>query len=464
MEDENQQCKNCQNFEKSLSICSITNLKVNKDAKFKCFSFISKISYPDPVQIPKIHEMQFNTSIPSISWLESDDNTRISTGMEYKIKEITLFDVEKLKKYLKKRSGIIEFSIDQKKAFQIFIDQFKAFELNEIKGDNIDYYAIYSGFAPILNNNMVAELSIHDFKAYLTIWTKEIYQSFGILTFLKNSLKILFDSSSKFEEKTAKINQKIHDISAIKNILIEIFNSCEQGGKIEDILSQLIELRTKIIYSYPEIGFINEIQKWINELDEYNEKQKKLVEEKSIILEYYLLFWIVELNKIVRYDYETYRDIYSETQIQDLQGIIEDFYSLFKQIETNYFTRIIQYLMVITKVSGVTIYSHDFSSNMIEPNLISGFLTAIKTFGMQISQGDTSVTKLEYKDFEIILDDQESITGALILKGPPTQKVINKLREFVKEFCSEFNKELEDFDGDISLFERAINLKDKIFG
>ncbi len=464
MDNEVQQCVECQNFEKSSSTCSITKLKVKKDSKFKCVLFKPKPTIPTLVETTKESEIQLNNTAPPISWLDETQQSHSVTGLKYKSDKLSMLDIENLKKYLQKREGVIEFSIDQEKAFQILIDQFKVFDLNEVQADKIHLTAIYSGFAPILNYDMIAELKINDKKADLIIWTKDSYQAFGVLSFLKNSLKILFDSSSKFEGKSDKIDQKINNLKEIIQILNEIYNCCEEVGKIKTCFNHLEKLRTIIMNSYPDMSFITEIQKWINELNDPEKIQIKDQEEKSIRFEYNLLYWIVELNTIVRYDYDAYREISPQEKTQELYNSIENLVTLFNQIETSYFKRIMQFLMVLIKGTGVTIYSFDFSSNMIEPNLISGFLTAIKMFGLELAEEESSTAKLEYKGLEIILEDEYKITGVLILKASPTDRLINLLKDFTREFWTKYENEIENFQGEISDFDKAIEIKNKVFG
>ena len=462
MQNGNQSCKNCKNFEMSTETCLITKLKVNKDASFQCISYESKPSVPSLIQVSQKPELELSPTISSVVWSERDSRTQITSLMKKEDKKSPL-DLEKLKKFLKKRSGIVEFGIEQNKAFQILINQFKAFELKEIQEDKTELTAIYSGFAPILNNEMIAELKVKDSKAELTIWARDVYQSFGILNFLKNSLKILFDSSSKFEGQSLLIDQKLSDFSLINNHLRDVFNDCKQGGKIISCIENLTIIKTKINNNFPELDFINEIESWIDDLNSINLKDVDLQKDMSKKLEYNLLYWLFELNKIIRYDYETYREIYSEDQTEKIYKMFEDSNSLFDQIEFSYLNRILQFLMVLTKGSGVTLYSFDFSEDFIDANLLSGFLSAIKMFGGQFTKGSSPIVQLQYDNFQIALYDQENITGAMILDGIPTQKAIQKLKDFTNDFLSQFREEIINFRGNVSLFNDAEKIKEKIF-
>ena len=100
----------------------------------------------------------------------------------------------------------------------------------------------------------------------------------------------------------------------------------------------------------------------------------------------------------------------------------------------------------------------------LNPNLISGLLTGVQSFGSEIVDEDTSMTKLVYKGFEIALEERDKVRGALILKGSPTESISKNLKLFTLEFELKFKKELEDWKGNVSVFKDAVDLIKKIFG
>ncbi|MHA1893195.1 MAG: hypothetical protein ACTSX4_01715, partial [Candidatus Helarchaeota archaeon] len=58
-------------------------------------------------------------------------------------------------------------------------------------------------------------------------------------------------------------------------------------------------------------------------------------------------------------------------------------------------------------------------------------------------------------DFEILLNDEEEVVAALLLKGRPTENITKKLKIFIKEFELQFRDSIKKWNGDVSLFRDA---------
>ena len=78
----------------------------------------------------------------------------------------------------------------------------------------------------------------------------------------------------------------------------------------------------------------------------------------------------------------------------------------------------LDYIMVTDKKSGLNVYSQNLSEKTIDATLISGFLQAIHSFGIElIKVEDQSQTiKLEYKDSIILMSEFVNIRLILIMK------------------------------------------------
>ena len=48
-------------------------------------------------------------------------------------------------------------------------------------------------------------------------------------------------------------------------------------------------------------------------------------------------------------------------------------------------------------------YTHNFTEKTLDSDLIGGFLSAIQSFGAEISKEETTMKKLSYEHFEIEL-------------------------------------------------------------
>jgi hypothetical protein len=99
----------------------------------------------------------------------------------------------------------------------------------------------------------------------------------------------------------------------------------------------------------------------------------------------------------------------------------------------------------------------------LDPDLISGFLTAVQSFGSELSSEKTEMKKLAYKDFEIELNVGDYVRAALFLIGPGTKWLINNLVTFINSFEQQFGEVLKDWHGDVSQFTTAPELVKEIF-
>ncbi|HUX99023.1 MAG TPA: winged helix-turn-helix transcriptional regulator [Candidatus Deferrimicrobium sp.] len=380
-------------------------------------------------------------------------------------KRSSLSEIEEMKKQLQKGTAKILFKIDEHLAFNLVIDQISALDLSEVVVETGKYLAIYSGIAKVTNDNMVIESKVSENTAIISVWTKDMKQATGFLAYLKNLINIAFDAAYKLAGRTEKISQKIIDANDIIQRLFTLYDYCEGKWAIGDLLSLLKELKTKIERSYPGIVIIEKIKDQIEGLEANYREGATIPEKVSMDLELFILDWLTEMDRLACSNLEMYEQTFpeQETQIQQLSILIEEKKPAYAKLEKNYSRKIIHYLMVIDKNSGVTIFEYNFTASTMEPDLISGFLTAIRCFGTEIVDEETAITKLAYKNFEIILDEVEKITVALILKGQPRENVTKGLKQFVLEFESQYKEELINWHGNVNLFKDTVDLVKKIF-
>ena len=383
-------------------------------------------------------------------------------------KTTDLAEIDKVKLQLQKGEAKIPFSITQESAFSIVHDQISALDLSEINVDQINLTTIHSGMAKVTNDNMIIESKISNSTALLIVWTRDMKQATGFLAYIKNIIKMSFDSHHKLEGKIEKISQKILDTDDIFNRFATLFQYCEEkeNWKVGDVILLLNEIKAKLERSVPGSSIIEKIKNWIEELQTLREGDSLSV-QNQMDLEYDVLKWLSETNRIGCNQLEVYQQSFPEKklQIDNLCELTQKEDSLVQKINHIYAMNILQYLMVINKTAGLAIFQHDFSSGSeVDADLISGFLTAIQDFGMEISRGeDTLMKKLAYKNFQIELDDGEFSKTALILKGKPIDYLNKKLKFFITEFETSFKSELENFTGDIAVFDPAVDLVKKIF-
>ncbi|MHA1715439.1 MAG: hypothetical protein ACTSXP_07325, partial [Promethearchaeota archaeon] len=127
----------------------------------------------------------------------------------------------------------------------------------------------------------------------------------------------------------------------------------------------------------------------------------------------------------------------------------------------------IQYILAIFKESGTCVVNRSYSRLEFDEDLVSGFVTAIASFGKEIGANDEDDQKkrreiiFDYDKFKIIIQDGEYIRIALILDEQPTEFLKSKLKEFVTEFESKYA--LSSWKGNLTIFRDVDLLIEKVF-
>lgn len=121
------------------------------------------------------------------------------------------------------------------------------------------------------------------------------------------------------------------------------------------------------------------------------------------------------------------------------------------------------HLLVIHRESGVAIFSASYTTETIEPALVSGFLQAITSFGSEISGKEGPIRLLRYKDLKISIQEGEYIRAALILKEDPSQRLLEILKHFVRFFDTNYRPHLHPFKGSVDPFKNTHSLIDDFF-
>lgn len=376
----------------------------------------------------------------------------------------TISEIESLKKDLKKGTAKIPFTIDENSAFDLMIGQISALDLSEVVVGKL--MGLYSGIAKVTNDLMIIESKVDKKNAYLTVWTKDLKQATGFLAYLKNLINIAFETALKIEGKIEKISQKILDSNEIIQRFNSLFNYCEEQWTIGEIIILVKEIKSKMEKAFPESSIIEKLKNLIEELENIYQEETIISEKMSIEIEFKILNWLSELNQVACNNLITYEQAFPEqkTQIKQCNELIEEKYLLIELCEKKYNEKILQYLMVINKNSGLSLYEHNFKEKALNPNLVSGLLTGIQSFGSELANEETSMTRLAYKNFEIAIEERDKVRGSLILKGSPTESITKTLKLFTLKFELKFKNELENWKGNVTIFGTASELIKEIFG
>jgi len=125
----------------------------------------------------------------------------------------------------------------------------------------------------------------------------------------------------------------------------------------------------------------------------------------------------------------------------------------------------IRQLLIIHKKSGTTIFSKSFYENETDPDLISGFLTAISAFEQELVGVTGGLEELKYKNIRILISIGNLISTCLIIDGDhvPSEGLNQLFSTFRKEFENRFKEELEGFEGFVAPFRDIEDLLERYF-
>jgi hypothetical protein len=120
----------------------------------------------------------------------------------------------------------------------------------------------------------------------------------------------------------------------------------------------------------------------------------------------------------------------------------------------------LDYFMVTDKNSGLNVYTQNFSGKEVDAALISGFLQAIHSFGIElIKVEDRSQTiKLEYQDSIVLMTEFVNLRLILLMRESPSRTFLFSLEDLAYDIFKNYGDKVDSFDGDINPF-KGIELK-----
>ncbi|MFX1450461.1 MAG: hypothetical protein ACFFCM_06450 [Promethearchaeota archaeon] len=123
----------------------------------------------------------------------------------------------------------------------------------------------------------------------------------------------------------------------------------------------------------------------------------------------------------------------------------------------------LRYILAIHGEVGATIYDKKLGDWELDPDLIGGFLGVIQEFSSEIKKIRAPMRKMEYKDFEIILEQGKYAIFALFIDGIESYWLREKLLSFSRDFEKQFEENFKDWSGELTPFEKAEILVDRNF-
>jgi hypothetical protein len=114
----------------------------------------------------------------------------------------------------------------------------------------------------------------------------------------------------------------------------------------------------------------------------------------------------------------------------------------------------LEHVLVLYKGTGTCVYFKSFGSDEIDPELISGFISAICSFGKDLVCQE-ELNEITYGDKMLLLSDGEYIRVALVLSKKASIILRKNLMEFITEFEKTYNNELPNWRGQLNIFRNS---------
>ncbi len=110
-------------------------------------------------------------------------------------------------------------------------------------------------------------------------------------------------------------------------------------------------------------------------------------------------------------------------------------------------------IYVLIADSGLCVVDRTYGKSLIDPNLISGFLSALINFGEELSSGN-KVHVIEFQNFDLCLSLKDHvIVAAAVDKLDDNNIVMSTLTKINDEFNKLFADDLASWDGNLEIFD-----------
>ena len=461
---------------KNINILIIPNQDIDIDERFKFIELMKpdeelNVSF---IFIPQVHGIAKLYSI--ISYIDNNDFLQIHQMNPIEIQiQCPLFafdraspdEIFKHRKLLKRVMKDIDMQeIPADDIFKTIIENIKALELPEIECDLKAHVATYSGISKITQNKLIIRVKIVQNAINLRIYMTDIQKAIGLMAYLSNIISTSISLNKNLQGNIEKISNKIMKLSVLSKRFCDLFELCEINWNLIDILDLLDELIKNIEQNLPYLGILPLLKGTYRNLKFSRNKKYKINNNRAIDLEYVILNCLDELNKAIKNDLEIFKEAFSANQEQYsiLTNLNQQMHCQ-KDIKEEIYSRKILILLVITeKLSGLSIFEHFFSNYILQANLVSGLLHAIKDFSEEVSRKKSKVNKLSFRFFEIdMYEGSKDCVISIVSRGKTTEKMALRLKKYLGYFEKTFKDELKKRNKNLKLFEEASHNIDDIF-
>jgi hypothetical protein len=128
---------------------------------------------------------------------------------------------------------------------------------------------------------------------------------------------------------------------------------------------------------------------------------------------------------------------------------------IMKEVKTIFDDAInLEHILVLYKGTGTCVYFKSFGSDEIDPELISGFISAICSFGKDLVCQE-ELNEISYGDKMLLLSDGEYIRVALVLSKKASIILRKNLMDFITGFEKAYINELPNWRGQLNIFRNS---------
>ncbi|MBY9012733.1 MAG: hypothetical protein KGD70_10200 [Candidatus Lokiarchaeota archaeon] len=115
----------------------------------------------------------------------------------------------------------------------------------------------------------------------------------------------------------------------------------------------------------------------------------------------------------------------------------------------------LNYVIIIEKKSSLNIYDQAFTEKKFNSTLVSGFLEAIRSFGLDLSGAEdrSQTIKLEYQNSKILMSDFKHFRLIFIMKDLPSPQFYDVIDDLSLEIEEKYGIYLKEFKGNLQPFE-----------
>jgi len=121
----------------------------------------------------------------------------------------------------------------------------------------------------------------------------------------------------------------------------------------------------------------------------------------------------------------------------------------------------LEHILVLYKGTGTCIFFKSYGSEQIDPELIGGFLSAVSSFGKEMSTQE-ALNEISYGDKMLLLADGVLIRVALVLGKKGSLILRRHLKTFINTFEKAYNDVLPNWRGQLNHFRNAGVIVDEL--